>query len=287
MTGFSRVQVATDRGVITVEIKSVNHRYLDVQFRLPRGLLVIEESLKSCLTKWISRGRVEVYVTISPATAERRNKINQEYLGELIQELRELEHRYQIDGSINWQALLLQPGVWDISSNEVVYEQIGESVFLTVEKAVEDLAASRQMEGNQLVLDLKRKMDVIEELLIQLQALAQSQLVIVADKLQTRVQTLLEGAALDPLRIAQEVAFLADKSSIEEELVRLHIHVKHFMELILTEGPVGRKLDFYIQELNREMNTTSAKSTDTEIAKLVVEVKSILEQCREQVQNLE
>ncbi|MDB5085537.1 MAG: hypothetical protein JWN30_2423 [Bacilli bacterium] len=288
MTGFARVQLETDGQIVTVELKSVNHRYLDVQYRMPRQVHMLEERLKSILHKQVARGRVEVYVQFEAGgNSESAGSINRPLLKQILSELSELAVEYSIAGPVAWDALLSIPAIWQENASGEGAEHSLELVEKAFSEAVSELVQVRAREGRQLVQELGARVLALQQLLTELDDLAASMPGLAMQKWQERLSVLLQAVTIDEARVLQEAAILADRMSIEEELVRLRIHTEHFLNMLEQDGPVGRKLDFLLQEMNREMNTAGVKSSSSAISQLVVDGKTMLEQCREQVQNLE
>lgn len=284
MTGFGQA----DCGAYKVEARSVNHRFLDVAVRMPRDIQLLEERVRKAVQKVLHRGRVEVYV----------NRREEENPAVCVKLDRELAKAYAValdelsalcaPGQKPDLALFAQlPSVLRVEKEEADLEQVWETLQEGVEAALARLDAQRVQEGERLEADIMERLDRLETMLAAVEKRAPGVLAEYRAKLEERMKALLEGVEIDQSRLLLEAAIFAERSSIAEEVVRLSSHVAACRQAIKTESPVGRKLDFLVQELYRETNTIGAKANDYETSRLVVEMKAEIEKIREQVQNIE
>jgi len=287
MTGFGQGEAASDRYSARIELRSVNHRYLDMFLRVPKQYSQLEEVLRRVIAERVSRGRIEAAVSVEEFAQKERNvRLNAPLLQGY---LRALEGIREILGSdkITLSQILALPGVLEVEEPEADWEDLQKVLGEAAAQALDDLERMRAAEGARLFSDLQEKIVHLEELQ---SAVAQVAPQVVEDyraRLSERLRDLLHGTTLTEERFLAEVALFADRCSIDEELVRLGSHTQQLKELLHSTQPVGRKLDFLIQEMNREVNTIGSKSSSVQVAGLVVELKSELEKVREQVQNIE
>lgn len=288
MTGYGRGEVARKGISVAIELRSVNSRFLEVTTRLPRSLTLRENDIKEIIRKRISRGKVNLLVTVERekngslplavnATAAR------EYY-KLLNQLRKavkLKESVKLDHLLRFSEVLEQPALDGADDDEwaVVQE--------TLENALDDLARMRKNEGDELSKDFRARIAAIEEALGRIETLSKEQIPTERARLRERVQRLLEGESIDEGRLEMELVLLADRLDVTEECVRFRSHNKFFLQALTDKEPAGRKLNFLVQEMNREANTIGSKSSASEIAHLVVGVKEELEKIREQLQNIE
>ncbi|MCE5235914.1 MAG: YicC/YloC family endoribonuclease [Clostridiaceae bacterium] len=289
MTGFGRASAVEDGREFTVELKSVNHRYLDLNFRMPRHIGFVEDTLRKAITDALSRGHVEVYVNYRNLRSDaRRVEIDAALLGEYLRAAREAAKEYELKDDIGLSRALGLQDVTDIVEAEEDRDAVNAVALTAVGKALEELKKMRALEGGRLADDLIARAKTLSEIGGKIALRAPTVVEEYRVKLTERIEALLNGTIeVDRARLATEVALFADKASIDEELVRLKSHLAQ-TELLLNSGePAGRKLDFIVQELNREFNTIGSKANDAEIVRLVVSGKAEIEKIREQVQNIE
>ena len=288
MTGFGRVSGETALGSLTVEMKSVNHRYLDISLRLPRDLAVLEEDIKAWIRDMISRGRIEVNVRLQTGSSKNGGVVfNHSEVKSYVSKLQSLAADTGLSFEIRLEHLLALPGV-QIEPEVIVDEQdVAVQVKGIVKNAVASLLASRELEGSKLAQDLNMRLTIVEKLVDGIESRAGLSVEAYRQRLQDNVIRILSNVNVEPARIEQEVVLFAERSSITEELVRLRTHTHSFAQFLGTSDAIGRKMDFYVQEMNREVNTIGSKSADVGISQMVVEIKSELEKIREQVQNIE
>lgn len=291
MTGYGRRQKSLEGREITVEIKTVNHRFLDLSFRLPRALAFAEDALRKQIGASLRRGHADVNVTYVNLRQDAREVRVDEGLAlqyrEALVTVRRATRREGIMISGEDAAWIAsQPDVLQVTVKEEDQEAVLALLLDTAQEALRDVAEMRQREGEALKADLTLHLNAVEELRNEIEALAPGVPRAYQAKLQDRLKEL--GAQeIDPQRLAQEVALMADRCAIDEELSRLQSHIGQMRNAIAAEGETGRRLDFLTQELNREVNTIGSKASDAEITRLVVAAKSEIEKLREQVQNVE
>lgn len=287
MTGYGKSNMSKNLREYQVEIKSVNHRYLDVSIKMPRSLSYLEEEIKKVVSAKIARGKVDVFITFNNNSLEGRDiKINTEIARMYIKELRDLAESEGIVADIPVTEISKLPDVLTIENNQDD-ETIKNELIEVTNKAIENLVGMRKVEGEKIAQDLLLRIQDIEEKVKKISSLSTGLIEEYVVKLNTRIKELLQDKVIDEARLAQEVVIYADKCSIEEEVTRLNSHVYQFRELLNSNETVGKKLDFMIQEMNRETNTIGSKANNLEITNEVINMKTQLENIREQVQNIE
>ena len=289
MTAFGGTEARTENGNITVEIRSLNHRYRDISFRMPRYLTSVEGRMKRLISDRVSRGLLEVSINIKhdkvPHTELRLNLslCNSYYL--LVKEIKET---LKIEGPISLDTILAREGVIVSEDCEIDPDQFTGDLLICLEKALDHLCEMKEKEGDTLCRDLLGRLGKIEKELDKIRAKADALCLAYHDQLKERIMKLAENVTEpDPNRLIQEAAFLAAKSDITEELVRLASHLTQFRSTIESDDPSGRSLNFLLQEMHREANTLASKIGDAGMSHIVVRIKSELEKIREQVQNVE
>mgnify|MGYP000400680007 CR=1 FL=1 len=289
MTGFGRGEATGNGYQFTVELKAVNNRFLEIGVRLPRHLISLEERIRKILQEKISRGRLDVFVNVKETEEKKRLvKVDKDLALAYDKSLKELAEALNTSYETDIYRLAALPEVFSVEEPEVDLELIWEPLSQAVHEALESFMVMRQLEGEKLTQDLLNRLHTIRSVKEEISRYADSIVVDYQTRLRERIQTLLaDQAILDEARLANEVAFFADRVSITEELVRLQSHIDQCQEALRSSEPVGRKLDFLIQEMNREINTIGSKANNLSITQHVVQVKSELEKIREQVQNLE
>ena len=287
MTGYGKANISKNLREYQVEVKSVNHRYLDVSVKMPRSLSYLEEEIKKAVSAKVTRGKVDVFITFNNNSLEGREiKINTEIARMYIKELRDLAESEGIVADIPVTEISKLPDVLTIQNNQDD-ETIKNELLEVTNKAIENLVGMRQVEGEKIAQDLLARIQDIEEKVKKISSLSTGLIDEYVVKLNTRIKELLQDQEIDEARLAQEVVIYADKCSIEEEVTRLNSHIYQFRELLNTNEAVGKKLDFMIQEMNRETNTIGSKANNLEITNEVINMKTQLENIREQVQNIE
>jgi len=287
MTGFGRGEASNGALTVVVEIKTVNNRFRDLQVRVPREYNVLEPRILNLLREGVQRGRVEAMVRRSSVEGSTRVVVDLALVDQYRRAMSEIARRVQRDVSeIPLSAILSQPGV--LLTGEAEADALAEWDLceVAVQSALSDLAIMRATEGNALALDLRKNLDTLLRLCAEVAESAEG----VADRIRHRLEERLSrlmNDRVDPARLAQEVAILADKSDISEEITRLGSHCEQFAQALVADDPVGRKLDFLLQEMNREINTVGSKAAEHPVAARVLEMKSVLERMREQAANVE
>lgn len=288
MTGYGRAQAVVDGLDITVEIKSVNHRYFDFSARAPRAYGFLEEKLKSFLQSKVSRGKIDCFVQLeSLDDMQAVVKINHSLASGYYAALKELSEKYNLSGNISAMDLARYPDVLSVHKQEADEERIWNAVSSVLESAVEGFVSMREKEGYHLQEDILSRADTILEKVAFIEERSPQTVKEYNEKLLARMQEVLGDAHVDEQRILTEAAIYADKIAVAEETVRLRSHVSQLRDMFKSEEAIGRKMDFLVQEMNREANTIGSKAQDVEIARNVLDIKAEIEKIREQVQNIE
>ncbi len=289
MTGFGRGTYAEHGKEFTVEIKSVNHRYVDFYIKLPRQIAFLEERVREVAAKSIFRGKADIFISFEDRSEDSRSVTLDEALaGAYIQAVEKLRDKYGLKDDLSLSFVSRFPDVLRIEKNEDDEEQLWGILSKALEAGVASLVQMREKEGNELRSSLLQKADYMEKIISQIANRSPEVVIEYKQKLENRIKELLNQQTIDENRIAMEVAIFADRCSIDEELVRLGSHLIQLRDILsINKQPVGRKLDFLVQEINREINTIGSKSNDIEITKFVLELKSETEKIREQIQNME
>jgi uncharacterized protein (TIGR00255 family) len=288
MTGFGRGEGDTTLGKVVVESRSVNHRYCDINMKLPKRLTLFENRMKEMIRSQVSRGRIDVSFRLENSGEEKvQLSVDLDLAKQYYRVLHELKEKLQLKDDIT---LNLLAGAKDLI---MAKEEIGDlepywqEVLRILEQSLKNMDDMKRLEGESLTHDLKQRLESIAEQFQMIKQQFPSRLETTLSRLHDRLRSLLEGMEVDPSRFQQEIAFLAERTDITEEIVRAESHLAQFRTLLEGNEPVGRKMDFLLQEIHREVNTVSAKANDAEISQRVVEIKSELEKIREQVQNIE
>lgn len=288
MTGYGRAQAVVDGLDITVEIKSVNHRYFEFSARAPRAYGFLEEKLKSFLQSKVSRGKIDCFVQLeSLGEMQAVVKVNPSLASGYYAALKELSEKYNLSGNISAMDLARYPDVLSVHKQEADEERIWNAVSSVLESAVESFVSMREKEGYHLQEDILSRADTILEKVAFIEERSPQTVKEYNEKLLARMQEVLGDAHVDEQRILTEAAIYADKIAVSEETVRLRSHVSQLRDMFKSEEAIGRKMDFLVQEMNREANTIGSKAQDVEIARNVLDIKAEIEKIREQVQNIE
>ena len=288
MTGYGRAEEVFNGCTITVELRSVNNRYLDCNVRIPRLYLFAEEAVKSRVQNTISRGKVDVFITLDSAGAEKvQVSVNKPVADGYYAALKRLSEDYGLSGEISVSLLSRFPEVLLAEKAEEDVEQMAKDICVVLDRALDDFDQMRTQEGERLKEDILSRTRLIEEKVGVVEQRSPQTVAEYRAKLEARMNEVLANTQLDPARILTEAAIFADKVAVDEETVRLHSHIGQLREMLSKGGVIGRKLDFLIQEFNREANTIGSKCSDIEIAGHVVDIKAEIEKIREQVQNIE
>ena len=288
MTGYGRDQQLLHGRSITVEIRSVNHRYFEFSCRAPRGCAFLEDRLKRALQSAISRGKVEVALTLQ--TVESRNTsvaVDHALAGQYITALRALGEEYSLPDDLTLSTICRLPDIFTLCRGEEDEEELAADVLLVLQNALKQFVAMRETEGERLKADVLSRLVAMEEHLTFVEERSPQTVAEYRARLTAKLTEQLNGAVPDENRILTEAAIVADRLAVDEETVRLRRHFAQLRKILESTEPVGRKLDFLVQEMNRETNTIGSKCSDTAIASHVVEMKSEIENIREQIQNIE
>lgn len=288
MTGFGREQRLVGNREILVEIRSVNHRYYEFNARLPRAYGYLEEKLKSFLNGKISRGKVEVSVSIfNQEGADACIEVNPIIANGYINALREANKELNLKDDITLTQIMRFPEVFTVKKVTEDEEEIWSAVKEVAQTALDKFILMRQTEGEKMKEDVSSKLDYIENVVGEIEERSPMVTESYRERLTNKLKAVLEDKNIDEARIITEAAIFSEKTAVDEETVRLRSHISQFRKLIETDEPVGKKLDFIVQEMNREVNTTGSKCQDLAITQMVVNLKSEIEKIREQIQNIE
>ena len=288
MTGFGKAELTIDGRRMRVEIKSVNQRFLDINVRMPRFLMFLEEAVRKQIQQSLERGRVEVFINYASERDDAKKvTVNQGMIRSYYEAAQAISSELSIPGDIGVIDLMRLPDAVTIEEREQDDSALAELTQKTLAAALEELLSARRKEGEKLMSDITARLSDILEFSKQIAQKEQTVVAEYRDKLTERISVLLSNQPVDEARIAQEVAIFADKCNITEEVVRIQSHVAQFLDADNQSGPQGRNLDFIVQELNREFNTIGSKSGDVEITNLVIRGKAEIEKIREQIQNIE
>ena len=288
MTGFGKATEATDKRELSIEIKSVNHRFLDLNIKTPKAFSSYEDVIRKNISAQILRGHIDLYISyVDKSEGMKTVDVDLSLAKEYLNAAKQLETEFHLKNDFNVISLIKSPDVLKVTINDDETESWEALLVSTLKNACKDLNAMRTSEGLQLAKDLKGKIDGIEKLAKQLAGLSKKVIAEYSEKLKVRIKEALESIPLDEARFYNEVAYFVDKSNIDEEITRLNSHIKQFKELLSSEAAVGKQLDFLVQELNREANTICSKSSNTELTQIGLAMKNEIEKIREQIQNVE
>ena len=288
MTGYGRAVETVNGREFTVEVRSVNNRYLDCNVKLPRSLTYAEEAVKQAVKATISRGKVDVFISIkSEGGDEIKVSLNEAVLRGYLGAMRQMVEQYGVQDDISVSAVSRLPEVFVVEKPEVDEEQLKADLLQVVAAALEGYNAMRATEGAALDADLRRRGETILELVSQVEQGNAQTVIDYRLRLENKLKEVLAATNIDESRILTEAAIFADKVAVDEETVRLRSHLQQMNTMLDGGGAVGRKLDFLLQEMNREANTIGSKCTDVKLARIVVDIKAELEKIREQTQNIE
>ena len=288
MTGFGRCEITENDRKFTVEMKSVNHRYLDVNIKMPKKLNFFESAIRGELKNYISRGKVDVFIAYEDLTEENTSiRYNRQVAAEYLKYLKEMAEEFELEDDVRVSTLSRYPEVFTMEEVTVDEEELWKTLQKAIKNAAEGFVETRIVEGGHLRDDLIDKLDGMLKLV---DFIAERSPQIIAEyrnKLVDKVKDLLGDVQVDENRLLTEVTIFADKVCVDEELVRLRSHIETTKKTLMEGGSIGRKLDFIAQEMNREANTTLSKSNDLEISNCAIELKTEIEKVREQIQNIE
>ena len=288
MTGYGKSTLSVDGREYQMEIKSVNHRYLDISVKMPKTISYLEDTIKKQISEKIKRGKVDVFVTFENNSQEGRNiQINKELAKMYIKQLKELAEEEKILSNIEVMDIAKIPDILTVKADEDD-EKIKEEIIQTTQEAVNKIIEMKSIEGSKIEQDLLARIYNIENKIEEISKKSTGLIEEYVVKLEKRIKEILKTEEIDKSRLAQEVVIYADKCSVEEEITRLRSHIYQFKSLITDQNEtIGKKLDFIIQEMNRETNTIGSKANNLEITNGVIDIKTELEDIREQVQNIE
>ncbi len=288
MTGYGSAKGTVEGLTISVELKSVNNRYLDTSVRLPRSFLFAEDAVKSAVQRHISRGKVDVFVSVdSSAASDMTVKVNEGLLKGYMEAIRSIAREYDLPDELSALAVSRFPDVLSVEKKDLDAEAISAGIIMITEQALEDFDAMRLREGEKLRDDVLGRIAVIDSLVSNVEQAAPQTVADYRARLEAKMAEVLGSSGIDENRILAEAAIFADHIAVDEETVRLRSHMSQLNTMIRGSSPTGRKIDFLIQEFNREANTIGSKCQNSEIAHTVVDLKSEIEKIREQIQNIE
>jgi uncharacterized protein (TIGR00255 family) len=288
MTGFGRGEGETTLGKVFVETRSVNHRYCDINIKLPKRLTPFENRIKEMIRVQVSRGRIDIFLKLNNLGEENVHlSVDLHLAQQYYQALQSLKESLHLRDKVTLELVAGAKDVITAKEETGDLEPFWQEVLPILKRSFQDLDEMKRSEGEILSKDLQQRLERITDQLEEIKKFSPSRLEVYQNRLRERVQSLLRGSDVDPSRFQQEVALLAERTDITEEIVRAESHLTQFLTLLKAEEPVGRKMDFLLQEIYREVNTLSAKANDAEISQRVVEIKAELEKIREQVQNIE
>ena len=288
MTGFGRAEDVSEHRKITVELKSVNHRYLDINVKIPVRFGFLELPVRNYLKERLERGKVDIYIGYQKdGDLSYTVHYNSELAAMYLKNLNDMADEFKLDNDIKLSNLSRYPDVFEIQEKEQNTDELWNEISVVLEKAVDSFVQSRENEGERIAADLFNKLDTMTELVDKIEEKSPMIIEEYKAKLVSKVQELLDNNQIDDNRIAAEVTIYADKICVDEEIVRLKSHIMEMQNTLSSGNDVGRRLDFIAQEMNREANTILSKSTNAEIADIGIDLKTLIEKIREQIQNLE
>lgn len=288
MTGFGRGHSILNGRDITVEIRAVNHRYFEFNSRLPRSIGFAEERLKSMLQEHIHRGKVEVSVLLSSVEqADEKIIINREIVRDYVEALRSVREEFSLQDDLSLSDIMRMPDAFTVVKTETDEEQLWLDIKATAEEAMAHFLAMREAEGERMKQDILSRLAKIEEWVGEIEKASPQLVADYRKRLYDKMSDVLDSVNIDESRILLEAGIFSEKTAVDEETVRLHSHIAQFRSMLEGGGQVGRKLDFLVQEMNRETNTIGSKVQDIRVTGIVVDQKSEIEKIREQIQNIE
>ena len=289
MTGFGRGEYKDDNYYFLVECKTINHKYCDINIRLPRKISFLEDKARNFIKNYIKRGRVDIYIKLDLLGSEDVNlKFDETLANQYVNILREIRDKFDLVDDISVMNVAKFPDIIKTEEKEEDEDLLWSMLSKALEETLTKLKEMRSEEGQKLDQDVLERCDILQNTIEEIEKNSYNVVIDYKEKLNNRISEILDNPSLiDENRLAQEVAIYADKSSITEEIVRFKSHIGQLRSTIVKDESIGRKIDFLIQEMNRETNTIGSKSSDLNITNLVVEIKSELEKIREQIQNIE
>lgn len=288
MTGYGSAKGSVEGQEITVELKSVNNRYLDCSIRLPRNFLFAEDTVKQAVSAGVSRGKVDVFVSAQASQDSGTVvSVNEELARGYRDAVARIAETLGLESGLNAFSLARFPDVLTVERRELDKDKAAAALSEITAKAVEEFNAMREREGERLRRDMLGKLETIEELVSVVEERSPQTVKEYRERLEARLRDILADCSLDEQRVITEAAIFADRTAVDEETVRLRSHIAQFRTMLEEGSPIGRKMDFLVQEFNRESNTIGSKCSDASLAKVVVDLKSEIEKIREQLQNVE
>ena len=288
MTGYGRCLETVNGREFTVEVRSVNNRYLDCTVKLPRSLSFAEDAVKQAVKNTISRGKVDVFISVrAEGASDVKVTLNTAMVEGYLSAMKQMVADYGVQDDISVSVISRMSEIFTVEKPEVDEEQLLSDLMCVVNKALTNYDAMRSTEGKALESDLRSRGNTILELVAQVEAGTGQTVIDYRTRLYNKLKEVLQSTAIDESRILTEAAIFADKVAVDEETVRLRSHLEQMNTMLTTGGAIGRKLDFLLQEMNRESNTIGSKCTDVKLARIVVDIKAELEKIREQTQNIE
>lgn len=288
MTGFGRSEIIKGNRRLSVEMKSVNHRYLEPSIKMPKKLNVFEGRIRELIKKYAQRGKIDIFITFEEDSENQINlKFNSQLADEYMSIFKEMSDRYKLNNDVSISSLSRFPEVISMEEVEVDEEELWHFLEEGITNACEQFVETRILEGENLKNDLLTKLSHMEELVSFIEKRSPEIMKEYRAKLEGKVRELLGDTSIDESRIATEVIIYADKICVDEETVRLRSHIEHAKKCLLEDGGIGRKMDFIAQEMNREANTTLSKANDIDISNAAIDLKTEIEKIREQIQNIE
>lgn len=289
MTGFGRGEFKNDNYHFLVECKTINHKYCDINVRLPRKISFLEDKIRNYVKNFVKRGRVDLYIKLDLIGSEDVNlKFDDKLATQYVNILKEIKDKFDLQDDISVMNVAKFPEIVKCEEKEEDEDLYWSMLKEALDMSMEKLTQMRKEEGEKLAIDTIKRCDILANLIDEIEKYSNTVVDEYREKLNNRISEILENPSIiDENRLAQEVAIFADKSSITEEIVRFRSHIEQLRKTVEKNDSIGRKIDFLIQEMNREVNTTGSKSSNINITNLVVEVKSELEKIREQIQNIE
>lgn len=288
MTGYGRAVHSQGDIEVTVEIRAVNNRFLDIVLKVPRSLGKYEGKLRERIGKELKRGRINVWVGITQeGNGEQKLKLNNSLLRSYLDISKKLKSDFEIKGELDINHLIGLPDLFELDEDEEAGEVIWSVVEVAVDNALKSLVEMRIQEGHELLKDFRTRIDILERHINKIEELAADRPAQQMERLKERVSRIVNGTPVDEGRLEMEIALLADRLDVTEECVRFHSHNKLFLDMLDADESQGRKLNFLLQEMNREANTIGAKASSAEVSHLIVQIKEEVERIREQIQNIE
>lgn len=288
MTGYGRNVVSFKTTNITVEMRSVNHRYLDISIKTPPSLLFFEDKIKKLIQKNFKRGRIEIYINIEGEQFINKTlKTDWKLLDQFMDTIKNIKEKYQLSGDIPMTLIPTIPDIITVQESEDEPDELIELLIMSIQRVCEQVLETRKKEADYIIKDMKQRMLSIEKAVSFINDLKHDVANDYHKRIIARIDEFVSGEVIDEHRLHQEIAFLIERGDITEEVVRLLSHIEHFNKVLNKDGAIGRTLDFIVQEMHREINTIGSKTIDPKTSKKVVFIKGEIEKIREQIQNIE